>query len=73
MKKLLGFVTVRYCNTPANIKNKIDKIRKILIILFNISRLKFFVRFKISAVNQVVKPWIRQLGSYLLTTRRVFQ
>ena len=46
MKKLLGFVTVRYCNTPANIKNKIDKIRKKLIILFNISRLKFFCDLK---------------------------
>jgi len=73
MKKLLGFVTVGYCNTPANLKNKINKIHKNLIILFNISWLKFFMQFKISPVNQVIRPWRRQLGSYLLTTRRVFQ
>jgi hypothetical protein len=73
MKKLLGFVIVGCCKTPASLKNKINKIRNKLIILFNISRLKFFMRSKISVVNQIARPWIRQLGSYLLTTRRVFQ
>ena len=72
-EKIIRLCNMKIMQYPCQFKNKINKIEKYVNILFDINRLKFFLQSKLSAVNLIARPYMRQLGSNLLTVRSVFQ